>query len=316
VTRPFRFALAAPSVVGSRQTLVDHVRFAEAAGYSVATFPDHFFLPLSPVVAMAVAAEATRRLRVGTLMLAATFRHPAVFAKEAATLDLLSEGRLELGVGSGWMEDEHRATGLPFGGPGERIDRLAEVLDILRVAWAGDRLSYDGRFFQLSDVPSLPRPVQPGGPPILVGGGMRRILSLAARKADVVSIASGAISMAAQSRSADQADALVERVGWVRAAAAEAGTDPELHILVSNVAICTDRTKGARRCLAESRPGSGDDAAAIEALLSSPFSAIGTPDQIAEKLRELRATLGISYFGVRETAGRAFAAVVEELAGT
>lgn len=147
---------------------------------------------------------------------------------------------------------------------------------------------------------------------------MRRILSLAARKADIVSIAARAISLAPQSPAGSapsDADALAERVGWVRSVAATAGTDPELHILVSSVAICTDRTEGARRCLAELGRDTGD-AAAIEAVLSSPFSAIGTKREIAEQLRALRTSYGISYFGVRETAARAFAPIVEELAGT
>jgi alkanesulfonate monooxygenase SsuD/methylene tetrahydromethanopterin reductase-like flavin-dependent oxidoreductase (luciferase family) len=217
------------------------------------------------------------------------------------------------------MEDEHRSAGLAFGTPKERIDRLVEVIDILKRAWIGDELSASGRFFEISGLPSPPRPVQPGGPPLLVGGGARRILSVAARMADIVSIAPAPIGgPPALSGVSGHRAALRERVGWVRAAADEVGRSPELHLLLSGVVVCDDRLAGARRCLEElGQPaGQGEHRRAeLDDVLSSPFYAIGTVRQIVEQLRAIRDDLGVSYFSVREAAARAAAPVVEELAG-
>jgi probable F420-dependent oxidoreductase len=314
-----RFGVGAPSTISSRRDLVDHAQFAESAGYSVVTFPDHFFLPLAPLIAAAVVAEVTSRLRVGTLLLAAGFRHPAILAKELATLDVLTEGRLEVGVGAGWMENEHVLAGLPFGPPRERLARLLEVTEILKRAWSSERLTYEGAHFHLRDVPCLPQPVQPGGPPLLIGGGMRQILTASARVADIVTIAPGAIGLAG-TISDDPKALLKERSSWVHDAAAHDGRHPELHMLLTGVALCDDRHRGARTCLDElardAIPGGMQRHEEVKGLLESPFFAIGTAQEIGDQLRWIRSEFGISYFSVREAAAREFSPVVESLAGT
>jgi probable F420-dependent oxidoreductase len=315
--RPFRFAVGAPSEVPTRQDLVRHARFVESAGFAVATFPDHFFLPLAPLIAMTVVAEVTSRLRIGTLMLAAGFRNPALLAKELATVDLLTEGRLEVGLGAGWMESEHVESGSPFGSPAERVDRAGEVASVLKAAWTSSQLSYRGTYYQYRDLPSGPAPVQTGGPPLLMGGGRRRVLTAAGEVADVVTIAPGAIG-APDGEVFGHADRLNERLGWVRAAAAARGRDPELHLLLSGVVVCKDRYAGARRCVDLLNQGGffqsrGDDVE--RSILESPYFAIGTEDEICDQLIAVRRTFGISYFSVRESVAKEFAPIVAELSG-
>jgi probable F420-dependent oxidoreductase len=314
----FRFAAGAPASVTSWRQLVDHASFLEDAGYSVATFPDHFFLPLAPLVALAGVAARTSRLRVGTLMLAASFRNPAVLAKELATADLVSEGRLEVGLGAGWIESEHAAAGLALGSPRDRIARVVEVAEILKAAWTSPSVSYEGAFYRLSDVPCSPAPVQAGGPPLFMGGGMRRVLTTAAQLADIVTILPGAIGVPGSSV-ADHPALLAERVAWVRNAAAQAGRSPEIHLLLSGAAVCGDRYEGAARCLdeqSEDTSASGDRRKEKQAILESPFYAIGTVKEICDQLIDLRSEYGVSYFSVREHMAREFAPVVAELAGT
>ena len=317
--RAFRFGVGAPSAVSSRQELVEHARFAESSGFSVASFPDHFFLPLAPLVALMTVAEVTSRLRVGTLLLAAGFRHPALLAKELATADLLSDGRLEVGLGAGWMESEHLSAGLPFGTPAERLARLVEIAEILKLAWSSDRISYSGEHYGLHEVPSAPRPVQPGGPPLLMGGGMRRIITASAKIADIVTIAPGPIGFGSASNGSHSL-LLSERATWIRDALAASGRSPELHMLLFGVVVCDDRYVGARKCLdtmnLDSVVSSGRRQEEERALLESPFFAIGTAREIADQLRQTREEFGVSYFSVREAAAKEFVPIVESLAGT
>src|SRR5438094_8938838 len=169
--RPFRFA-AQIAGAGSAREWADHARKAEDLGYSTLTMPDHFGDQLAPVPALMAAAAATAELRIGTLVFCNDYKHPLVLAKEAATLDVLSDGRLELGLGAGWMRTDYEQAGIPYDPPATRVDRLEAAIATMK------------RLF----VEAAPQPVQRPHPPIIIGGGGRRVLSHAAREADIVSV--------------------------------------------------------------------------------------------------------------------------------
>ncbi|MGH9824912.1 MAG: TIGR03621 family F420-dependent LLM class oxidoreductase, partial [Blastocatellia bacterium] len=160
----------------------------EAAGYSTLFLPDHFEDMLAPFSALMCAADATSTLRVGTLVFDNDFRHPAVLAKEAATLDLLSGGRVELGMGAGWMITDYEKAGMTYDPVGVRISRLEESLAIVKGLFAVGEFSFSGNHYKVTGFDGLPKPVQKPHPPILIGGGGKRILSLAAREADIVKV--------------------------------------------------------------------------------------------------------------------------------
>ncbi len=151
--------------------------------------PDHFVdTDLAPMVALSFAAAATTTLRIGMLVLGNDYKHPAVVAKEAATLDVLSDGRLEFGLGAGWMTADYDALGLPYDSPGVRIDRLGEALAVVKGAWGDGPFDFAGDHYTITAYDGLPKPVQQPRPPILVGGGGRKVLRLAGREADIVGI--------------------------------------------------------------------------------------------------------------------------------
>src|SRR6185437_2823172 len=199
---PFRFAVQATNAAGGREWR-DTVRKVEDLGYSTLFLADHYLGPgpaqkaartprqdLAPIAAMAAAAAHSQTLRIGCRVFCIDYHVPAVLAKEAATLDLLSDGRLELGVGAGWSEVEYSAMGLDFAEPGRRIAKLTEVVSLIRAHWRGDELDVSGDFVQVHGYAGTPRPVQRPHPPIMIGGGGRRVLTLAGREGDIVSLSS------------------------------------------------------------------------------------------------------------------------------
>jgi len=313
--RPFRFGVGSLLSATTRQEQVDHVQRAEDAGYDFATFSDHFFVPFSPMVAMALAAEVTTRLRLLPFMLANDLRNPAVLAKDVATLDVVSGGRVELGIGAGWSAADFTAAGLPFLPAGERIARLEQAIEVLRGAWRGEPFDHDGPAYPVRGLVGTPAPVQPGGPPLMVGGGGRKILTLAARVADIVTINPQPIGVA-PTGDATPAERLAERVAWIDAATEGRATQPERHILIGSVAVTDDRRAGAERAIEfiASRPGVAVLPEPDE-LLASPFAAIGSVAHLCAQLEELRATTGISSFSVPADALTEFAPVVAALAG-
>jgi probable F420-dependent oxidoreductase len=314
--RRFRFAVGAPFAIPTRRALVDHARFAESAGFEVATFPDHFFLPLAPLIALVTVAEATERLRVGPLMLANGLRQPAVLAKELASVDLLTSGRLEVGIGAGWIPDDFAAIGVEMETPRTRIRRLSETIDILKGIWTSDRFGYEGALYRVAEISCLPAPAQQGGPPLLIGGGGRSILSLAAARADMVSIAAGPIGAGG---SPGSPQALTERTAWIDEVNRATGRDPERHLLISAVIEAQDRRQAASEFVSRQpaaaaivRSGPVEEAE----VLKSPFVLLGTKRDMAEQLRDTRERWGISYFSVMESAARNFAPVMETVLGS
>jgi probable F420-dependent oxidoreductase len=308
--RPFRFGLMAANAPSASDWL-ETAKKAEDLGYSTLLMPDHFDGQLSPVPALSTAAAVTETLRVGALVFANDFRHPAVLAKDTATMDLLSGGRVEVGVGAGWMTNDYAATGIPHDRAGVRIDRLIESIGILRGLWGADAFSFDGDHYTITNMNGVPKPVQTGGPPIVVGGGGKRVLSTAARLADIVGVNPnvGEGTVGPEAIASMSADATEEKLGWVREAAGDRFDDIEISLL-KFVTIITDQ----RDVVADKVGGGmGMDAATI---LASPHTIVGSAEQVADELVEQRERWQGSYVTVQADALESFAPVVAALAGT
>ncbi len=308
--RRFRFG-AQLSFAGSPEEWAAKARRIEGLGYVTLCVPDHFDDQLAPIPALVAAAGATTTLRVGTLVLANDYRHPLLVAKEAATVDLLSGGRLELGVGAGWLASDYDQSGIPCDLPSVRIGRLEEGLAVVKGLLEGGKFSFSGRYHTVTDHPGTPLPVQRPRPPILVGGGGRRILSLAGREADIVSVnfdlRSGSIGT--QLGVTATAEATADKVGWVREAAGDRFDRIELSY-TAYLTMVTDDRDGVAAGLGY---GFGLDA---DQVLAMPNFAIGTVDQIADELERRRDELGLSYVIVGGECHEAMAPVVARLAGT
>jgi probable F420-dependent oxidoreductase len=306
--RPFRFGVTAPTV-RSGPAWAERVRQIEQLGYSTVHVPDHFRDQLAPVAALTAAAMATTRLRVGSLVFSNDFRHPVVLAKEAATLDVLSGGRFELGLGSGWLREEYDQAGIVFDAPGTRIERLAEAVAIVKGLLAGERVTLTGRHYAIAGLEGRPRPVQRPHPPILIGGGGQRTLSLAAREASIVGLVPRARRDGGGLDRADLGDgALRQKIEWVRAAAGARFDSLELHALIQAVVVSDQRVAAAEQLA--TRFG-----VARELVLETPYVLIGTVEEICASLRDRRERYGISYLTVFDRDLEALAPVVERLAG-
>ncbi len=289
----------------------DTARKAEDLGYSALLMPDHFGDQLAPIAALSTAAAVTTNLRVGTLVFANDFRHPVVLAKEAATMDLLTDGRVEIGVGAGWMNSDYDTSGMTHDRPGVRIDRMIESIEILRGLWGEGAFSFSGDHYTITELDGLPKPATAGGPPIIVGGGGKRVLSTAARLADIVGVNPnvGEGTIGPEAIRSMSAEATEEKLGWVREAAGDRFDDIEISIL-KFATIVTD----ARDDMAGKIGGAmGMDA---ETFLASPHSLVGSAEQIADELVEQRERWQGSYVTVQSDALESFAPVVAALAGT
>jgi probable F420-dependent oxidoreductase len=306
----FRFALQV-SKADSPQNWRSLARQAEDLGYSTLYVPDHLDDQWSPMVACAVAAEATTTLRVGTLVLDNDFRHPVLVAKEAATLDILTEGRFEFGIGAGWMTTDYEQSGIPMDVPSVRIRRLDESLEIMRAMWRDGTATFSGEHYDVRDVVGGPAPVTPGGPPIVIGGGSKHILTLAGRHAKVVSIvpslAAGHIGREVAAESV--VEKYTERVRWAREAAGERAGELELQCWTVAVQVVPNANEifEAMAPMFDLTP---------DQLRAAPLALIGTAPEIADTLRRRREELGFSYIVVHEAEFEALAPVVAELAGT
>jgi len=290
-----------------RAEWLGQVHVAEDLGYSTVFISDHFSDRLAPLPALAVAAEHSS-MRVGTLVLANDFRHPAVLAKEAATVDLLSEGRLELGLGTGWAEGDYAAAGIDKPAPGTQVDRFAEAVQVLKGLWAPGRVDMDGEHYSIH-MEGLPEP-GPGRPTLLIGAGARRMLGIAGREADIVGISAGEITSRDDLRQGivRAGDLVDEKVGWIRAAAGDRFESLELNILTFGIEV-GDRQAGAER-LAETWGSTP------EAILSSPHFLAGSAEEIVSDLIARRERWGINYPVIAAGRMEQFAPVVAELTGT
>ncbi|HJU03386.1 MAG TPA: TIGR03621 family F420-dependent LLM class oxidoreductase [Actinomycetes bacterium] len=315
--RPFRFIAPMPRLNGSAGCWRDSLRRIEDLGFSTVSVSDHFTQGwvMEPTIAMAAAADATARLRVLSLVLGNDYRHPVMVHKAMATLDVLSEGRVEVGLGAGWLLSDYRAAHVPYDPAGVRIDRLEESLQIMKGLFRSPPLSFSGRHYQITGLEGLPKPVQQPGPPLLVGGGRRRVLSVAGRHADIIginpSLQDGVVSPEAILDMTPER--VAQKVTWAREAAEAAGRSIADLEFQASMLIC--RISSA----------SGPAAAAVsslaaranvdpEVLAQSPVALAGSIEQCIERLIENRERFGISYVNLGGNVD-AVGPIVQRLAG-
>jgi len=310
--RRFRFAAQlSKAPVSDARSWSDQARKAEDLGFSSMLMPDHFDDQLAPVPALAAVAAATTSLKIGTLVFDNDYRHPLVLAKEAATLDLLSDGRLELGLGAGWMKSDYDQSGIAYDPPAVRVARFEEAVTVVKgLLESEEPFSFSGDHYLISEHRLTPRPVQCPRPPLILGGGGRRVLAIAAREADIVGInvnlRSGAVGPEAIADATPEATR--RKIAWVREAAGDRFDDLELNTLVGFVAI-TDEPKKIIEPLAGSFGMDPCDAVHV------PLALIGSVDDICDEIRWRRENYGFSYLAVQSDAWEAFAPVVGRLAG-
>jgi probable F420-dependent oxidoreductase len=309
--RPFRFSLQAVSA-GSGREWLDLARKAEALGFDALVTADHLDAMYSPITPLAAVAPVTTTLRLGVLVLNNDFRHPALVAREIATLDALSDGRAEVGLGAGHAFPEYERNGIPFDAPGVRVSRLAESVQLIRRLLDGESVVHAGDHYRLDGEVCHPLPVQ-ARVPILIGGGGNRVLSIAARHADIVGFAGTGRTRADGNRhepTGFPAAAVDAQVNVVRAAAGPRLADIELHALVQVVTVTDDPLGVAEALAAEHLP----DLAADD-VLATPYLLIGSVKGLIDELQAHRERWGFSHFTVRPPAMDAFAPVVAALAG-
>ena len=318
--RPFRFAVQATEAASATEWRA-LARQAEQLGYSTLFLADHYLGPgpaqraahtprqdLAPIAAMATAAAVTDTLRVGCRVFCIDYHVPAVLAKEAATLDLLSDGRLELGLGAGWSDGEYQAMGIEFGAAGARIAKLKEVVALVKAHCQGEELAQQGEFVNVAGYAGTPRTVQRPHPPIMIGGARRRVLSYAAGEADIVSI-SNVPFVERNPQGRTPAEEAAHRSGLVRAAAGDRLADldiessPYFTMVTDNVPYALDTVSRAT-------------AIDVPVLTGHPNVLVGPVPAIIDTLQQRRAELGINYVTVQQSQLADFAPVVAALAHT
>ncbi|MGP4029091.1 TIGR03621 family F420-dependent LLM class oxidoreductase [Actinomadura sp. 3N407] len=310
--RKFRFGVVGESI-RSGADLAGTARRAEELGYDVLVLRDHFVTEpfgdqLAPMVALASAASVTSTLRLGTMVLANDYRHPVMLAKEAATLDHLSGGRFELGVGAGWLREEYEAAGMPFDRAGARVGRLEESLTILRSLLAGQKTAFTGDHYRIDGLTAFPVPGH--RPPLVVGAGSRRMLGIAGRHADTAGILPRALPEGAISEEVTERlpDTIARKVGWVRDAAGE--RDVELSMMVTPTFGADPRRAAARVAVLR-----GWGTSAADLVLDMPSQFVGPPEHIAEQMLTRRDRFGFTYYQVSDEVMEEFAPVVALLTG-
>lgn len=309
MVKPFRFSASLSSL--PTPDLVSSARRAEELGYSAVTFADHFDDQPAPLIGLTAAAVATTTLRVLPLVLANDYRHPLVLAKEIASLDALSGGRLEFGIGAGWMKTDYELAGMQYDSPGTRIRRLRESVEVLQGLLRGEQIDVDGEFYQVHGGISTPLPVQEGGVPLLLAGGKQKMLTLAGELADIVGINPGLTAGVIDQRAGEDSTPLKtdQKVAWVRDGAGSRFDNLELQTRLHLAIISDDREKVAGE-LAPLLGMSAEDA------LGSPHALVGTVEQCIDTVKMWRDRWGISFVSLNGEAMDDFAPVVEALAGT
>ncbi|MGH2365574.1 MAG: TIGR03621 family F420-dependent LLM class oxidoreductase [Chloroflexota bacterium] len=298
--RRFRFAITggAPTLAGLR----DFARKAEDLGFSSLVIPDHFGPQMAPLPALIAAAAATTRLRVGTLVFDNDFRNPALLAKEAATADIVTGGRFELGIGAGWMMSDYEATGIPFEPAGVRVSKLEESLHILKAFFAEETVNFDGTYYHLHGLAAAPKPVQQPRPPILMGATGPRMLALAGREADIISI-EGKPDPPRNLWGASTAERFMEQLEVVKRAAGSRYHEIEISTL-SDIQL-GDTTDALARQFDLDRA----------TVLGMPAVFTGEPNAVIDQMLERRERYDISYHVVVSRNMDAVAPIVARLAG-
>jgi probable F420-dependent oxidoreductase len=303
----------------SRKQLSETARRVESLGYSTLLIPDHFTEQFAPIPALMAAADATTRLRVGSFVFGNDYHHPAMLAKETATLDLLTDGRLEVGIGAGWFQGEYQQAGLPFDPPATRIERLEESVKILKGLWHAGPFTFSGRHYQIQALEGHPKPLQRPHPPIMIGGGGQRLLSIAGREASIVGLAPRVPSPDRINPRTLTAAATSEKLQWVREAAGARFAEIEINTYpsIGQPRITEDRRGVAQEMAGRLRQRFPNWNLTEDEFLDSPHIFLGTVDQLVEKIVGLRQRFGISYVVmISAEMIEPFAPVVARLAGT
>jgi len=304
--RPFRFGVQEHRANSTKQWR-ERVQTLESMGFATLYLPDHFSDQAGPIAALVAAADATTGLRVGSLVFDNDYRHPVVLAKEAATIDLLSDGRFELGIGAGWLASDYEQSGIQYDAAGTRIERLEEAVQIIKRFFGGREFSFRGKHYAIKGLEGAPLPVQKPHPPLLLGGGGRRMLRLAAREADIVHVNYNLNEGRINPRlvRTGMAEATDEKLGWVREAAGERFGSLELStILFFGLVV--------------ERRGASEEAARLYGLSDeegrgSPHLLVGPKGDVVERAHRFRERFGISFLVVSELDATRFAPAIEEL---
>ncbi|MQY27622.1 TIGR03621 family F420-dependent LLM class oxidoreductase [Nocardia aurantia] len=319
MTRPFRFAVQATRATSATEWR-DTAQQIEELGYSTLFLADHYLgrgpaakearwppQHLAPIAAMAVAAAVTTTLRVGCRVFCADYHVPGVLMKEATTLDRLSDGRLEFGIGGGWSAPEYRAMGIPYESGAQRISKLEEVVELFKAHCSGEQLDLTGEHVTAQGYAGLPLPVQRPHPPIMIGGSRRRVLSLAGREADIASISNVPFDAVDAAGRTPQQEA-VRRLDFVRAAAGDRFGEIDIESSPFFTTITTDPAAALSGLATMLRtPADG--------LADHPNVLAGTVEEVVDQLLERREMYGANYITVQQTEYAAFAPVVELLTG-
>ena len=315
--RPFRFGVFGEHA-RSRDAVLETAQRAEDAGYSTFLIRDHFIEEpfgdqLAPLTVLATVAAVTRRLRVGSLVLSNDYRHPVVLAKEIATLDVLSAGRVELGLGAGFSKAEYDSAGMAFDPPGVRVDRLEESLDVLKGLFGAGRFTFAGKHYTVTGLDAFPKPMQRPHPQILIGASGKRMLAIAAREADIIGLQT--VTTTHGTMTDDPANRLApvvsQKIELIRQAAGVRFADIELS-MVMTVVVADDRRQAAERFARERRW----QGISVEQVLEMPSIFIGSVDQIVDQVGARRERYGVSYYVVLDTAMEKVAPIVARLART
>jgi len=308
--RPFRFSVQEHRAQSASQWR-DRAKAIEAMGYSTFYLPDHFGDQVGPIAGLMAAADATTSLRIGSLVYDNDYRHPVVLAKEAASLDLLSDGRFDFGIGAGWMIADYQQSGIAYDSAGTRIARLAEAIEIFKGFFAGGEFSFKGEHYTVEGLEGAPLPVQKPHPPFVLGGGGRKMLELAAREAEMINVNFSLAEGRPGRRVARTglAAATDEKLSWIKDAAGERFETIELGVWTFMAQVTDDRDEVASMLA----PATGVEPSDV---LEIPHFMLGTIDQIAEDIVRRRERFGISHVVVPGDAADALAPVVARLAGT
>ncbi len=314
--RPFRFGVHTSNATDGAAWIAA-ARRIEDLGFSTLFLRDHFDDQLAPIAAMTAAACTTTDLRVGCLVFDNDYRHPLVLAKEMATLDVLSAGRVEIGVGAGWMGSDYEQAGMPYDRPGVRVDRMIEGVRIIKALHGDGPVDFDGEHYTIAGHDALPKPVQRPHPPIMIGAGGKRLLTFAAQEADIIGLNPRNLGNDAWevTNVGDATDEATDRkVAWIRDAAGPRFGDIELSIVVPFI-IETDDRDGMAAGIASGLPPADGVEATPARVLDSPYVLLGTLDEMAATIEARRERWGISYYVFNDDSIDVAGPLVERLTG-
>jgi probable F420-dependent oxidoreductase len=304
---PFRFAVQQASAPTGEEWAA-LARRAESLGYDLLVMPDHLGNQLSPFAALAAAAAATTRLRISAFVFANDYRHPLMLAREAATLDVLSGGRFEMGMGAGWMTSDYRGLGMTYDLPPRRIDRLEEAIPLVKRLLAGETVTHNGEHYQMerasAGVPAVQRP----RPPLAIGGGGPRMLKIAAREAEIVGLQPGFNARGWPLFGQATEKATAEKVAVIKEAAGDRFDQLELNLWISLAGLAGSGNSMRGTAVAATM-------GAATAVYGSPYVLYGTLGALRDRLLRRRDQLGISYYTLPSRSMESMAPLVEALAG-